>query len=75
MKFIEAWEPDNKIKGAIKLVERDFQNYLDTFYDDKNNDGYKQLLADCPAILEDFINMENKPNVKNKIRFTIIREG
>jgi len=54
--FVRAWEPDRWQIKAIKSVEKDFNAFMETFFDDKDNDGYKKLLADCPAILEEFIN-------------------
>jgi len=56
LSFIREWEPDKHFRKAVKAVESDFLVYLETFYDDFNRDGYKQLLADCPCVLEEYIN-------------------
>jgi hypothetical protein len=54
--FIRAWEPGKWQRNAIKSIEKDFMNFLETFFDDKDKDGYRRLLADCPAIVEEYIN-------------------
>jgi len=55
--FIKAWEPGKWQRKAIKSIERDFYNYLETFFDDKDGDGYRKLLADCPAIVDEYLNL------------------
>jgi virulence-associated protein VapD len=55
MEFIRAWEPGKWTRKAIKSIEKDFYNFLETFFDDVDRDGYKKLLADCPAIVEEFL--------------------
>jgi phage regulator Rha-like protein len=54
--FIRAWEPGKWQRNAIKSIEKDFMNFLETFFDDKDKDGYRRLLADYPAIVEEYIN-------------------
>ena len=54
--FIRAWEPDRWQIKAIRAVEKDFNAFMETFFDDNDNDGYRRLLAECPAIMEEFIN-------------------
>jgi len=57
LNFIKAWEPDKWQRKAIKSIEKDFYNYLETFYDDRDKDGYRRLLADCPAIMDEYIKL------------------
>jgi hypothetical protein len=54
--FIRVWEPDKWVRRAIKSIEKDFMVYMETFFDDKDKDGYRKLLASCPVILEEYIN-------------------
>jgi len=57
MEFIKAWEPQKWARKAIKSIEKDFYNYLETFFDDKDGDGYRKLLADCPEIINEYLSL------------------